>query len=97
MAWYILSYDLRRELSSNDWKLLHDALKSASDYCWPLQSVWIVETPLKPSEVINRLMNASVLDDNDGIVVLELTGVGNFRRVVNQQCADWLQSHLILA
>lgn len=94
MAWYVVSYDLRRELSSRDWGLLYDALRSASDYCWPLQSIWIVETALKPSEVIRRLVAACVLDDNDGVIVLEITGVGDFRRVVNQQTADWLNTHL---
>ena len=28
--WYVLSYDLRRELSAKDWKILHAALKSAT-------------------------------------------------------------------
>lgn len=97
MTWYVVSYDLRRELSRQDWSILHDALKSAVDYCWPLQSVWIIETPRKPSEVIAILLTVGVLDDNDGIIVLEITGVGNYRRVVNQQVANWLDSHLIKA
>lgn len=94
MNWYLVSYDLRRELSANDWKIMHDALRSASDYCWPLQSVWIIQTPLKPSEVIASLLSHGVLDDNDGIIVLEITGNGNYRRVVNQETALWLDSHL---
>lgn len=94
MAWYVVSYDLRREISSDDWRKLYAALKSAVDYCWPLESIWIIETPFKPSEVINILLGFGILDDNDGIIVLEITGVGNFRRVVNQETAAWLNSHL---
>jgi hypothetical protein len=94
MAWYVISYDLRREISSHDYKLLYQALSSAVDYCWPLESIWIVETALKPSEIITRLMSANILDDNDGIVVLEITGVGNYRRVFNEQTANWLDTHL---
>ena len=94
MAWYVISYDLRREISSHDYQLLYQALSSAVEYCWPLESIWIVETELKPSEIITRLMSANILDDNDGIVVLEITGVGNYRRVVNKQTADWLDTHL---
>lgn len=97
MSWYVLSYDLRRELSAEDWRKLHAALKTAVDYCWPLQSVWVIETPRKPSEIINILIGTGVLDDNDGIVVLEITGVGNYRRVVNQEAANWLNAHITLS
>lgn len=94
MAWYALSYDLRREINSEDWKQLYEALKTSVDYCWPLQSFWIIETPLKPSEIITVLLGFGILDDNDGIVVLEITGVGDFRRVVNEQTAEWLRTHI---
>ena len=94
MAWYVLSYDLRREISSADYQRLFDALRSAVDFCKPLQSVWIIETPLLPSDIITILVNTGILDDNDGIVVLEITGVGNYRRVINGEVADWLDSHL---
>lgn len=97
MAWYALSYDLRREISKDDYLALYKALKGAVDYCWPLESVWIIQTPLSPSQVINTLLGFGILDDNDGIVVLEITGVGNFRRVVNQDTAAWLNAHLTLA
>jgi hypothetical protein len=94
MAWYAVSYDLRREISKEDHDALYVALKSAVDYCWPLESFWIIETPLKPSEVMNVLIGHGILDDNDGIVVLEITGVGNFRRVVNEQTAEWMRNHI---
>lgn len=96
MAWYALTYDLRRELSSADYEKLYSVLKTSVDYCWPLQSVWIVETPRLPSEIISILLNVGVLDDNDGIVVLEITGVGNFRRVHDQNVANWLNTHITL-
>jgi hypothetical protein len=32
------------------------------------------------------------IDDDDGIVVLEITGVGDFRRVRDQEIADWLNT-----
>jgi hypothetical protein len=97
MAWYVVSYDLRKELTSTDWYRLYSALKSAVDYCWPLQSIWIVDTPLAPSGVIQTLINLGAIDDNDGIIVLEITGVGNFRRVVNEETAEWLNARLTKA
>ncbi|MBO6864071.1 MAG: hypothetical protein JJ878_15645 [Alphaproteobacteria bacterium] len=94
MAWYVVSYDLRREISSEDYRALYDTLSGAVDFCWPLESVWIVETPRKPSEVIDILVRAGILDDNDGIIVLEITGYGDFRRVKDAQTAEWLNSHI---
>jgi hypothetical protein len=82
------------ELNSKDYAALYDTLVTAVDYCWPLESIWIIETPLKPSEVIKVLMDARILDDNDGVIVLEITGVGAFRRVINERTANWLDSHL---
>jgi hypothetical protein len=94
MAHYVVSYDLRRELTRQDYDALYKTLSSAVDYCWPLQSIWIVETALLPSQIIAVLLNAGILDDNDGVIVLEITGVGNYRRVVNHQTADWLDARL---
>lgn len=97
MAWYAVSYDLRKEYSSEAWARVGAALRSAVDWCAPLYSFWIVETGLAPSAIISALLNSGAIDDNDGIVVLEITGKGNFRRVVDQEAADWLVSHLTLA
>jgi hypothetical protein len=97
MNWYVVSYDLRKEVSAKAWADLGRALRTALDWCRPLHSFWIVKTPLTPSGVINVLLNAGVIDDNDGIVVLEVTGKGNYRRVIDQDVADWLDSHLALA
>ena len=94
MAWYVVTYDLRNEISSEDYTRLYDVLSSAVDFCWPLDSVWIIETPRKPSEVISILKDAAVLDDDDGIIVLEITGVGDFRRVSDNGTAQWLREHI---
>jgi uncharacterized membrane protein len=94
MSYYVVSYDLRREVTSKDYELMHETLKTASDYCWPLESFWIIETTYLPSEVITVLMQRGVIDDNDGIVVLEITGIGAFRRVVNRVTADWLNTRI---
>jgi hypothetical protein len=94
MAWYVVSYDLRRENSPEAWEAIYAALTTASDWCRPLLSFWILETSWAPSAVIRALLNAGVIDDDDGIVVLEITGQGDFRRVIDQDAADWLNSHI---
>jgi hypothetical protein len=94
MAWYVVSYDLRREVTSEDYELMHAALKTAADFCWPLESFWVIETPRTPTQVIEFLLAHGGLDDNDGVVVLEITGFGAFRRVANQATADWLTQRI---
>lgn len=95
MGWYVVSYDLRREVTSTDWYRLYSTLKTAVDYCWPLQSIWIIQTPRTPAEIIGILRTHEIIDDNDGIIVLEITGKGAFRRVNSEETATWLSEHLL--
>lgn len=95
MAWYVVSYDLRTNTEREDYERIHAALRTATDYCWPLLSFWIVETPLSPRGVINALLDAGAIDDNDGIVVLEITLSGDFRRLEQQQAIEWMRSHIV--
>tara|TARA_R100001129_G_C5174196_1_gene205736 strand:+ start:32 stop:334 length:303 start_codon:yes stop_codon:yes gene_type:complete len=97
MAWYVVSYDLRKDgrlAEQDDYSRVHAALRSGMDFCWPLLSFWIIQTPLSPSGVIDALLDVGAIDDNDGIVVLEITGVGNFRRLDSQEAIDWLNTRL---
>ncbi len=94
MPWYAVSYDLRKEYSPEAWERVGTALRTAFDWCTPLYSFWVIETGLTPSGVISALLNVGAIDDDDGIVVLEITGKGDFRRVKDQSCADWLNSHI---
>lgn len=95
MAWYVVSYDLRTNTETEDYKRIHDALRTATDYCWPLLSFWIVQTPLSPRGVINALLDAKAIDDNDGIVVLEITLNGDFRRLDDEKAIEWMRSHIV--
>ena len=97
MAWYAVSYDLRKEYSREAWERVGAALRTATDWCAPLYSFWIVESGLAPSAIINILLNSGTIDDNDGIIVLEITRNGNYRRVADEAAADWLDRHLTLS
>ncbi len=94
MAWYVVSYDLRRDTTREAYTRVHDALRTAVDFCWPLMSFWIIETPLSPRSVIQELLNMGAIDDNDGIVVLEITGIGDFRRLDASDAITWLNERL---
>ena len=94
MAWYVVSYDLRRENSVEAYNRVFAALKTATDWCRPLFSFWIIQTPRSPSEIISLLRNVSALDEDDGVVVLEITGIGDFRRVADVDVANWLSGRI---
>lgn len=97
MAWYVVSYDLRKDNSVEAYQAIGAALRTATDWCRPLLSFWVIETPRSPKEVISYLLNVSALDDDDGIVVLEITGLGDFRRVIDEEVAEWLNTHITRA
>lgn len=94
MAWYVVSYDLRTDNSLDAYDRIFAALKTSVDWCRPLFSFWIIETPRSPSEVIAILRNVGAIDDDDGVVVLEITGRGDFHRVIDQDVAAWLNHRL---
>lgn len=94
MAWYVVSYDLRRETTAEDYEKLFSALKSATDWCRPLFSFWIIQAERTPREIIAILRNVGALDEDDGVVVLEITGNGDFRRVIDKEVADWLNARI---
>lgn len=94
MAWYVVSYDLRTDNSIEAYNCIFAALRTSVDWCRPLFSFWIIETPWSPRQVIDRLRNVGAIDDDDGIVVLEITGYGDFRRVSDAEIAAWLNQRL---
>lgn len=95
MAYYVVSYDLREAETRADYERIHTALRSSSAYCWALLSFWIIETDLSPRGVIQKLLEIGAIDDDDGIAVLEITGVGDFRRLEHQTAIDWLNQVLV--
>jgi hypothetical protein len=100
MALYAVSYDLHGDHSYEAYARIYDFLKTAAAWCTPLYSFWIIDTPETPRQIIDKMFAGGVIDDGDGIVVLELTGVGDFRRVSRGpahhpfQAVDWLNNTL---
>jgi hypothetical protein len=86
MPYYMVSYDLRREWSAADYDKLYERLQSFPDWCWPLESVWIVQST-SSSAVYNKIV--SCFDVDDGLVVAELTGSLCFDKP-QKDTDDWL-------
>lgn len=97
MRYYVLSYDLRGEVSSDDYVRLADALRTAPEFCRALWSFWIVGTAFSPVEIIDRLIHFGVIDADDAIVVLEITGRGDFFGARPPEVAEWLAARITRA
>ncbi|HEV7353767.1 MAG TPA: hypothetical protein VGN74_11635 [Brevundimonas sp.] len=97
MRYYVVSYDLRGEIGPQDYVRLADALRTAPDFCRALWSFWIVGTPLSPAQIIDRLIAARVIDAGDGIVVLEITGRGDWFGARPPEVARWLSEKIHVA
>jgi len=85
MGYYLVTYDLRKERDSSDYEKLYSKLRSFGDWAWPLESVWVVSAS-SANAVLKKLMPA--LDDNDGIIVSEMTNELCKRRL-DKGTADW--------
>jgi len=92
---YLISYDLRKERTSADYKLVHDRLRAFATYCWPLWSVWIIKSDATPKQILDYLVQSPGVDDNDGFIVMALTGGADWRRVDTKSTADWLNKFFI--
>lgn len=71
MTYHMVTYDLRKEMTSEGYKKLYETLQSFDDWAWVLESVWIIAGS-SSSSVYNKI--APCLDENDGLIVAELTG-----------------------
>ena len=95
LRYYVLSYDLRGRVVPEDYARLAQILNTAADCCKPLLSFWIVGTDLAPAQIISNLRASNAILARDGIVVLEITGRGDFFGVETLEAQQWLQSRII--
>jgi len=95
MAWYVVSYDIRGNTDIAAYERIGAALSSATDWCKPLLSHWVVESPLTATEILDRLFSVGAIDDDDGLVVLETTMRGQFRRI-HSPAVEWLRERVTI-
>lgn len=88
MAYLMVSYDLHRE-DEVDYQQLYDALRSYPDWCWPLESVWIIETEQTPRQVIAYLR--PFVHDRDSLLVMDVGPRASWRNL-KKDAADWLRA-----
>lgn len=69
MAAYLISYDLRKEINSQDYTTLIEQIKSYGTWAKVLESTWIVVSQKSASEIRDEL--SRYMDSNDGLFVLK--------------------------
>lgn len=74
MALYQVSYDLRKV---RDYHALYERIRSYGTYARVLESSWIIRTNRSPDEIRDYL--AEVMDQDDGLLVVKLTGEAGWR------------------
>lgn len=91
MKTYLVSYDLIRPESSPEYTRLINLIKTAASWAKPLQSVWLIKSPLGAMEILNKLR--SEVDANDKVIVIEVTNDwASFN--LPKEIADWMRANI---
>ncbi|ABL84151.1 hypothetical protein Noca_4656 [Nocardioides sp. JS614] len=83
---HTVSYDLSKP--GHNYDDLYAATKSLGGWCHALESLWIASTDLTAVQVRDRLK--AVIDDNDSLLVTQMSGTWASYNVGSSQ-TDWLQ------
>ncbi|KKQ91293.1 MAG: hypothetical protein UT17_C0012G0003 [Candidatus Woesebacteria bacterium GW2011_GWB1_39_10] len=91
MKTYLISYDLIKPETSPEYTRLINLIKTAKFWAKPLESVWLIKSPLGSMEILNQLRTA--MDSNDKILVIEITN--NWASLnLPQQVTEWMKQGL---
>lgn len=88
MKVYQINYDLRNQ---RNYSTLTDKIKSYGTWAKPLESCWIVATNQSASQIRDGL--ASVMDNDDGLLVTRLEGEAAWRGL-SSEITKWLKEQL---
>ena len=88
MPYLTVSYDLHYE-EEVDYELLYEALRTYPDWCWPLESLWIIETDQTPRQVIAHLRQ--FVHDRDSMLVMDVGPRASWRRL-RVDVTKWLRA-----
>lgn len=91
---YLLAFDLRHDYSAEAWRRATSAARTLFDVCVPLYSAWLIETELSAAGIVDALLLAGAIHEDDGVVVLQLSTTGCFRNIAAPETAKWLRKHL---
>ncbi len=90
MYTYLISYDLRAP--GKNYTDLHNHLKNYSDWAKPLESVWLIRSNSKPSEVRDAARKR--MDANDHIFVVDVTKQAAAWFGMPDKVSDWIKNNM---
>ena len=91
VATLLVGYDLNKP--GADYEDLFTALKRAgSDWWHCLDSTWLVKTTLSASQLRDRLRR--VIDANDCLLVMDVTGCARAWAGFSDECSTWLKERV---
>lgn len=88
MSVYMISYDLHSP--TNNRKEVEDMIQSFGTWCKYLTTTYLVKSNLSLSTVQSKL--ASVLDNNDAMIVSKVTEVNGW---LTQDKWDWINKNIL--
>lgn len=85
---YLVSYDLR--YPGQDYTALIREIKSLGSWAKPLESLWLVETSLTSSAVVDQL---TALDLTDKVLVIHVSTPWSSLHL-SQDVVDWMKQRI---
>ncbi len=64
----LVTYDLNTP--GQDYRVIHEAIKSLGEWCKPMESTWLINTNLSANQISERLRQC--LDQNDRLLIVEI-------------------------
>lgn len=91
MKTFIISYDLSKPETSQEYLSLINMIKSVSNWAKPLESLWLIKSDLQALQIAERIK--SVIDPNDKCLVIEVKEDWAVYGV-SQTVINWLRSQV---
>lgn len=91
MAVYMISYDIKVK-DNFEYKPLYEAIKGISGYwCWPLESVWFVDTTrLDANDIMKRLRPFLTIRDKGGDTIIIRRCLKEGDGVYSKEAINWI-------
>ncbi|HPW34554.1 MAG TPA: CRISPR-associated protein Cas2 [Candidatus Paceibacterota bacterium] len=92
MKTFLISYDLGVPETHSDYVLLSNHIKSFySSWARPVKSVWILKSEKDTVQIRDEIK--SVLDSNDKLIVVEMSGDwGTYN--ISKEITDWMKNNI---
>ncbi len=92
MSTFLISYDLVWPENSSDYKKLKDYIESYSSWAKPLESFYFIVSSKVIKEIRDELNN--ITDNNDKIVVLDVSWDNWATSHVIEEVTDWMKNNI---